>query len=310
MKAVTVYLLPIFISLSVSFNSHAQFADRLKKAAERGVSRAIEKKLETEMEKLAMRQLNKVFKDVYGTEDPSSLPGVDMDKIMKSIGSDVEVDESYDFSGFATLEITGVDEKGKPIEPVLFKSYFSENPNITGMEFSENNKKQEDLYVMILDFNRNLSISLFENEGQKMRMAFEYNYAQMSAAVPTEDMEEPINETDVSFKKTGNSKTILGFDCDEYLIETEENQTNYWVTQKPINGQASFWAKNNPFLTSKMEENNPGLFENLPTGNMLEAYIVSKKDKSVMEMKVLEINENEARSFIMAEYPGMVNIIK
>jgi hypothetical protein len=304
-------LLILIIFFSTSVESYAQFAKQLQKAAERGVSRAIERKVESEMEKLAMRQLNKVFKDVYGTDDMGRIPGMDIEKIMQAIQNDVEVDESYNFTGYSILEITGLDEKGKPIDPVNLKSYFSEDSNITGMEFSEKSKKNSDTYIMIFDFNRNISITLFENDGQKMRMAFGYDYAAMSQAVDLDGViTDDGDDINASFKKTGNSKKILGYDCEEYLVETDENITRYWVTKNPITGQASFWGQNNPFLTARMKSQNPSLFENLPSGNMMEAHMESKKDKSIVEMKVNDLKENEPKNFLMAEYPGMANFDK
>jgi len=303
---IIVKLLFLTIFLIGSVDSQAQFAKQLQKAAERGVARAVERKVEIEIEKLAMRQLNKLFKDVYGTEDMEKIPGMDIGKIMASIQNDVEVDESYNFTGYSILEMTGLDEKGKPIDPVILKAYLSEDSNITGMEFSEKNNKTSDTYVMIFDFNRNISITLFENEGQKMRMAFDYDYAAMSQGVDIGDSNEG-DDQNVSFKKTGNSKNIMGYDCEEYLVETDENITRFWVTKTPISGQASFWGQNNPFLTARMKDHNPDLFKNLPSGNMMEAYMESKKDKSIMEMKVTDLKENQPKSFLTAEYPGMAN---
>lgn len=303
-------LLALVLFLSTSVDTHAQFAKQLKRAAERGVSRAKERKVESEMEKLAVRQLNKVFKDVYGTDDMEKIPGIDIGKILESIQNDIEVDESYDFTGYSVLEISGIDEKGKPIDPVILKSYLSENSNVTGMEFAEKDKKTSDVYVMIFDFKRNISITLFENDGQKMRMAYGYDYASMSQDVDIEGAIEEGDDQDVSFKKTGNSKNIMGYDCEEYLIETDENITKYWVTKNPITGQASFWGQNNPFLTARMKDHNPELFNNLPSGNMMEAHMESKVDKSILEMKVTDLKENQPKSFLMAEYPGMANLAK
>lgn len=302
----TIKLLTLLFFIISTLDSQAQFAKQLQKAAERGVARAVERKVEIEVEKMAMRQLNKLFKDVYGTEDMEKIPGMDIGKIMASIQNDVEVDESYNFTGYSILEMTGLDEKGKPIDPVILKAYLSEDSNITGLEFSEKDSKTSDTYVMILDFNRNISISLFENEGQKMRMAFDYDYAAMSQGVDIGDSNEG-DDPNVSFKKTGNSKNIMGYDCEEYLVETDENITRFWVTKTPIAGQASFWGQNNPFLTARMKDHNPDLFKNLPSGNMMEAFMESKKDKSIMEMKVTDLKENQPNSFLMAEYPGMAN---
>lgn len=293
--------------LLISLSAEAQFINRIKNAAERGVSKAIEKKVESEIEKVARRKLDKMFKDVYGTDDMESVPGVDIDAMMASIYTDIEVDESYDFEGFAVLEITGSNEKGKSNDPILLSSYYSNDPKITGMKFTDPEKKEDGTYVLIYDFNRNVGITLLENEGEKMRMVFAYDYAAMSQSG---DVGEKAETDEVTFKKTGNSKTILGHECEEYLIETDENITNYWVTKTSITGQTPFWSQNNPFLTARMKDQNPDLFNDLPTGNMMEAHVVSKVDQSKMDMVIVELQENSKQNFLMADYPSISKSMK
>ncbi len=298
-----------FVFLLTSFSVNAQFINRIKNAAERGVSRAIERKVESEMEKIARRKLDKMFKDVYGTDDPNSVPGVDIEKMMSSIYNDIEVDESYGFEGFAILEITGSDEKGKQNEPIHLTSFYSKDPKITAMKFTDPEKKEDGTYVLIYDFNRNVGITLLENEGEKMRMTFAYDYAAMS--LPDSAVGVSGDEAeDVTFKKTGNSKIISGHECEEYLIETTENINHYWVTKTSITGQTPFWSQNNPFLTARMKDQNTDLFSNLPTGNMMEAHIISKVDQSKVDMVTIELEENNKQLFLMAEYPSMAKSMK
>jgi hypothetical protein len=305
----TFQFLTAIVFLLTSATVNAQFINRIKNAAERGVSRAIEKKVESEMEKMARRKLDKMFKDVYGTDNPDSLPGVDIEKMMASIYNDIEVDESYAFEGFAILEITGSDEKGKQNEPMHLTSYYSQDPKITAMKFTDPEKKEDGTYVLIYDFNRNVGITLLENEGEKMRMTFEYDYAAMSLNDP---MDGAANDQadQVTFKKTGNSKTISGHECEEYLIETEENITHYWVTKTSITGQTPFWSQNNPFLNARMKDQNPDLFNNLPTGNMMEAHVASKVDKSKVDMLTIELQENKKQVFLMSDYPSISKSMK
>lgn len=295
--------------MMTSFSVNAQFINRIKNAAERGVNRAIEKKVESEMEKIARRKLDKMFKDVYGTDNPDSLPGVDMEKMRASIYNDIEVEESYGFEGFAILEITGTDAKGKENEPTHLTAFFSKDPKITAMKFTDSEKKEDGTYVLIYDFNRNVGITLLENEGEKMRMTFEYNYEAMSQSDSPAGAESTGNE-EVSFKKTGNSKVISGHECEEYVIETKENITNYWVTKTSLTGQTPFWSQNNPFLTARMKDQNPDLFNNLPTGNMMEAHVVSKVDKSTVDMVTIELQENTKKIFLMTDYPSIADSMK
>lgn len=295
--------------LLTTFSVNAQFINRIKNAAERGVSKAIEKKVESEMEKVARRKLDKMFKDVYGTDNPDSLPGVDIEKMMSSIYNDLEVDESYGFEGFAILEITGEDAKGKQNEPIHLTSFYSKDPKITAMKFTDSEKKEDGTYVLIYDFNRNVGITLLENEGEKMRMTFEYDYAAMSQTDSPDGAESSETE-EVTFKKTGNSKIISGHECEEYFLETAENKTLYWVTKTSITGQTPFWSQNNPFLTARMKDQNPDLFNNLPAGNLLEAHVVSKIDKSTMDMVTIELQENSKQVFLMTDYPSIAKSTK
>jgi len=142
-----------------------------------------------------------------------------------------------------------------------------------------------------------------------MRMTFEYDYAAMSQTDSPVGAEGTENDK-VSFKKTGNSKIISGHECEEYLIETQENITNYWVTRTPLSGQTPFWSQNNPFLTARMKDQNPDLFNNLPAGNLLEAHVVSKIDKSTMDMVTLELQENSKQVFHMTDYPSIADSMK
>lgn len=301
-------LIALLVFLTVTLSANAQFVNRLKNAAERGITRAIEKKVESEMEKIARRQLDRTFKNVYGIDPADSANADQMERILQSIYSNVEVADSYSFDGYSVIQFTGLDEKGKTIDPFLLTSYLSSDPNITALQFKseESKKSEEGTFTLIYDFNLNVSITLMVNDSQKMRMAYGYDAGMLSAPVETSNSIEPMES--VTFEKTGNTKTIHGYPCDEYRIETDENTTLYWVTQSPLNSSPSFWSQNNPFLTARMKSSNPTMFGQMPTGSMMEAHVTSKKDKSKFDMEVIEIQPTKSQSFVMAEYPSIATM--
>ena len=304
MKKLLRFLLSVLFFAVSTGATQAQFVNRLKNAAERGVSRAIEKKVESEMEKMARRKLDRMFKDVYGVDPNDSASAEKINRIMVSLYEDVPVADSYDFKGYSVLEFTGQDEKGKKIDPFQMTSFISDNTKITGLQVAGESKKPEDTYTMIFDFEKNVSITLMLNEGKKMRMAYKYDYVAMGGPLDSDavGVSDPEN---VTLTKTGNTKTIMGLPCDEYLIETDDATTNYWVTQTPLNSVPSFWSQNNPFLNSRMKDANPGLFNSLPTGNMMEAHVVNKKDKGKFDMVVTDLQPDSPQTFIMADYPSI-----
>lgn len=282
--------------------------NKVRRAAERGISNAVEKRVEKEMENAAQRQLEKAFGDLYGpsADDPSG--NYDFSKIMKGINMNVDTEESYSFIGVAEMEITGTDEKGKSIDPIMMKTFLNETSEFSAMEFEPAEKKDSpEKTIMIFDMKNNVSIILIENEGEKSSMAFGLDWEALGeTAYATDSLEEQAIDQDFAFEKTGRSKTIAGHQCEEYLGETDEYQGSYWITKEPLEGISSFWGKNSPFLSQKMKSKNNGYFENLPEGNILEIHHQSKTDKSTMKMTMVEIDESNSQTFTMADYPGML----
>ncbi|MFC0261664.1 DUF4412 domain-containing protein [Fontibacter flavus] len=297
MKKLIILLSLIFINLP--FQAHSQLMRKLKQAAERGVSNAIEKKVESETEKIAQRQLEKVFTGIYG---PEGLPGMDMGKILEGISADVPVADAYHFTGFSIMEFTGKDEKGKIQEPTNIKTFFSDNQSTLGMEIENKDKKSnESDPIIIYDLERNASIILFENEGKKTRMAYGLDLNKIAEGVELDDAESEDDELP-KFRKTNNTKTILGYLCEEYEVEDEEGKASYWFTEKPIQSRSLFWGASNPFLSAKMKNQPMESFKNMPQGNLMEMHYTSLKDKSEILMTILAINENHPQTLEMAEY--------
>lgn len=289
------------IFMCISFSTEAQIMRRLKDAAERGVSRAVEKKVESEMEKLAQRQLEKVFKDVYG---PSGVPGVDINKILEGINADVPVAESYQFTGFSVIEVSGIDEKGKSMEPTIMRSFLSEDAMIIGMEVeNKESQKASEKIILIYDLERNASIILLENEGERSRMAYGIDLDKIEEGIEMDDSD--LENYEVSLRKTGNTKIIMGYTCEEFETEDEDGIATYWVTEHPIKGKNTFWGESNPYLAARMQDQKNVNFKDLPNGNMMELHYISKINKSKMTMNVIELNDDFQQNFIMSDYPNI-----
>ncbi|EKB50389.1 DUF4412 domain-containing protein [Cecembia lonarensis] len=301
MKTSIAFLLIFFVL--IGSQADAQILRKLKDAAERGVSRAVEKRVESEMEKVAQRQLEKVFGEIYG---PEGMPGVNWEKVLSGITADVPVADAYHFTGYSVMELTGKDEKGKDIEPSQIKSFLSDNQMIIGMEIELKEQQQkEGSSILIYDLERNASIILFENEGEKARIAYGLDFEKIAEGIEIEDTDiKEESDSDFTWQKTGRTKNILGYTCEEYVSEDEEGKATYWVTEKPIQGTSSFWGEGNPFLSAKMKQENMDYFKNMPQGNLLEMIFESKTDKSVVQMTVTEINDSAKQTFVMAEYPS------
>ncbi|MFO7822536.1 MAG: DUF4412 domain-containing protein [Cyclobacterium sp.] len=317
MRFRTSILVIICLSL-VSWDADAQLLKRIKRAASEGVSRAVERTVEKEVAKATQRQLEKAFSNLYGdmgsTADGSEGGNYDFSKIMGSINTDVETESSYSFSGLAVMEINSTDEKGKAQDPIVFNSFLSDNPDFFGMEFIDpESKNTAEKAVIIMDHKNQATVMLMDNEDGKSSMAFSIDWEGMmegAAAMEEEDEASTMDAENFSFEKTGSTKDILGYTCDEYRVMSEDMEGSYWLSQSAIVGMESFWSKNSPFITKKMKEENQEYFNNLPEGNILEMDFTSKEDQSRTQMKMIEIDTNKTSNFDLAEYPNAMKAAK
>ena len=305
--------LTIPLLMCISLDSEAQLGNRLKQAASRGLGNALEKRVEKEAEKIAQRQLEKAFENIYGPDMPRS-GGFNIGKILEGIDANIETAETYDFSGFSVMEINSLDEKGKASDPFQMKTYLNPDGKTSAIEIENKDQKNNSgKTIIISDLERNASIILIESEGKKNSLAYGYDFdaLEQAAAIENwEEWEEEMEEKDFSIKKTGNTKTIHGYNCDEYVSESEEGTATFWITKEPIEGTGSIWTDTNPMLGTSAYQRGIAAWGDVPMGSMMEMLFESKKDKSRSELKITEMNKESSISFVMAEYPNMLKTEK
>ncbi len=304
---VIVILLLVFMGSSLV--AEAQIGRRLQRAVERGVKDAVENKVEEEAKNATERQLDKAFDNLYGPDDERSDAerAAGMSRLMQSVGMDAETKDVYHFSGYAEMELTGTEADGKAMDPILINSFFHEQENHFGMEFSGQDRSNEKS-IMVFDMDNEVSVILMENNGERSSIAMALDWEQMSEVAFEEAQRESehVDPDQVSFEKTGRTKTIHGYVCDEYAYESESEKGSYWVSRSSSKGMNTLWGSNNPFMTERFENMNPEYVNMLPKGDVLEINHESKVDRSSMHIKILKLEENKATHFNMADYPNMM----
>lgn len=301
-----IYIIIIFIT-SLSLSAEAQFIKKIQKAANRGIERAIQDKVEKEATKMTEKQLEKVFSDMYGDSDSSSTGGFDMSKVLGGLGEPVDTEDQYEFFGHLVLEMVSTNAKGKTEDPFQLKSYLSESTDYTGMELIDP-KNPKATTTMVFDVKNQASVVFLDNKGEKSSFAYKMDMDELDKMVD-EEIESNTEEYDVTIEKTGKSKDILGYTCEEYHVVSEDGEGYYWITDEPIGGYASSWGTNSPMMTSKAQERYAQHFNNMPDGNFMELTFTSK-DSEKIDMKVIEIDESAPNSLTMADYPNIMNSVE
>lgn len=226
-----------------------------------------------------------------------------LEGMMSGMMEPATTESDYAFTGFMVMEVTSTDKKGKTEKPTNIQYLLSDNVEFMGMAYVDP-ENPENLTTSILDTKNGAMVMLMENKGEKSSFAMKMDYEKLQGMVD-EEAEEQLDNPEYKLSKTGNSKTILGYSCEEYLVVTEDGEGRYWVTDKPIDGLSMFSPQSNPMVSNKTVERYNSMFSNAPKGSFMEM-IFTATDGSVTDMKVIELETNSPRKYSMAEFPNMM----
>ncbi len=272
----------ILAGAMVALPSEAQLLKKIQNAAAQGVENATTNRARNASEKATNDALDGMF---GGMMEPAS------------------TESDYSFTGYMVIEVTSTDKKGKSEDPVQMQYLLSSNTDFTGMAF-EDPKKKSTKTTTIMDTKNQAMVILLDDEGKRSSMAMKLNYDKIQGMVD-EEAEKQIEQPDYKITKTGNTKEILGYTCEEYLVETEDGNGQYWVTEEPIDGFSIFSPQSNPMVSSKTIDRYTSMFSNVPKGNFMEM-VFTDNDGTVTDMKVVELETDSPRKYRMSDYPNMM----
>ena len=261
----------------------AQLLNRLKRKAER----AAEKKVEEEFDKALAKKVDEEFEKDSTHRDGGEFGGYDRTesamadaiagKYMDQFDmSDVELPESYEFELTIAYEIQTEDE-----DPVNMSFVIApEGEKYMGFTgFSQD----EEFEYMVWDLERNVFVMYQEQDGKKSLMKLP-NFASIAEA----DQEKQMEASEMEIRKTGETKTILGYSCEKYIIEDDKTYGEAWIAADFPYSYERFSA----LVSTQMKT--PGYSElSEQQGYALEMLTREKKKKAqTTVIKVIDIDES------------------
>nr|WP_319401132.1 DUF4412 domain-containing protein [uncultured Carboxylicivirga sp.] len=282
-------------------NIQAQsFLEKMAKKAAEKVEKKSEQKTEEQMDK----KLDQMFEEAFESEESDSAEEVDpsatwAEKLagMGYAGDPVNIEDTYTFSSSITMHMTSVDENGQSSSGDV-KIYTNTNQQTFAYEFTSDQSQINDdteVGLMIMDAKNKANIIL--NDDDKTGIVYGVDGAIDESILgedsDDEDMPENIDYADPRISKTGNTKTICGYKCDEYTYKDEESTGLLYLT-KEID-----WDSEN-FMTT--------IFKSaMYSHGILNGFLMASEDtdlstgeKSTYE--VTQINSNDKSSFSMSDY--------
>jgi hypothetical protein len=288
-KCISIAFLISFLSIN---NLEAQLLKKLKNR----VKEATEDVIADKAAEKAAQESGKVLDSLLDI-DPDYQPQYpqQIEQMMAAGSENIPVEESYLFNTKVTYKMTMTDEKKSSV--VNYEMWFSEKEAYmaTKVESDENTDSRDmpSSVISILDDKNQAMIILMEE--QKMAQLISMSKIK---DIAVEENEIDANDTDFKrIKKTGNTKKILGYDCEEFMSENESNKFSFWVTK-----ELALFQKNMFFNVSQSLGGNT--FEDIPQeaqGFMMEMNYENLSNNEKGNMIVVDI-QNQDKTILMADY--------
>ncbi len=331
MNSKTFFLL---ITLSFAFTAGAYSQNiggylerKAKMAGKRASNRAdenVDKKVNGEVDKAVDNAFNKLWgngekkKDDGNSEaqsegtdnDSSSSPSQSVSKardraasnaMMKAMGvsMDANVQETYDYDGNIVMTVQSWDESGDTEGEVLYTSYIRKDNAGFAMEFSQPEKGKS---VLIFDYKNGKMLIMNNENGDKTGMSMQWEG--MTDSLENYDYSEPPSDDEIEdfsafnehLTRTGKSKKIAGYKCDEYIYDDEESHAVLWMTDEL---PPELWA--NMFSANTYAAASMGFYG----GFVMEMDSKEKNTDERTTMVVNEVNRNQSKSVSTAGYTFM-----
>ncbi len=275
------------------------------------------KKLKKKLEKKAGQILGVGGKETSGEStpsQPSSNDSTQNDSLQQAMpdlsglfgGSNVKLPDSYDFTSDMLLEVAFYDKngKGKEDETSTFRYLFPEDADYLGMKVEMLNPDDNTVENTTMIISENQMITLGEREGSKMAIVMPMG-GQGAATTGSQDTEISEGE-EINFSKTGRTKDILGYSCDEYEGEDSEMTFKFWLATDLDNLGEQMLSTFSNFST-QMRSKDQMKFNKMPLGEGMileaETYYKESGEKSIMTTK--EINLDRKTSISTSGYQVM-----
>ncbi len=278
-------------------NTDKEVDSQINKAVDKQFNKLKEKVLDKDEEPSESQGVTEEVNDseVTGPESKSSSGSSGDDAMSKAfmgkMGINMErpanMKDLYEYSGNIKMDVETWNDEGESQGTVEYTTQFSDKNNGIAMEFKDNTKGNS---VMIFDYDNQLMLILGDDGKDKNGFATPlagYQPDSVSTSGNNQDTETNTNDVEnyySAFKKTGKTKTIAGYNCEEYYFENEEDMISYWIaTDLP----AELWTR----------MGHSGIFSPVYAGRtngfVMESDEQSKTSKGRTHMLVKEVNEKQ-----------------
>lgn len=298
--------------LIVQPSSGQRLLKNIQKRAEQSVERKIEQRANEKIDEKIDESLDKIEESMEkdkddarndtdtetSTKNDDSSRALRMLKGMGFSGEPVPIADSYDFDYLIQMHIETYKKSGKLDSEGEFITYLNPNTKSMGYQVVSGNMGQSDKGMFIIDAENGASIILSEEKGQKTGVVTGIG-SFMESLGDTYEEEVDLSQSPETYlanpnvKKTGRTKTVAGYKCEEYVYSDEDTESEVWITKDLKMNTQDFFS-----TLFKVNMASAGM----GWGYMMESTSTNKGNGEKSIMKVTKVDKNANMKFNMGEY--------
>ncbi len=301
MKSLTRIVLIILFSFGIIEVANAQkFLDKLKEKAQQKIEKRVEDKVDQKMDE----SLDKVEESISSDEEDSSSTEKKQQAFMQNLlkgaglsGTPVPYNTSYSFPFLIQMHIETYDKsKNKPSTGEFLTMLDPETKSIS-YEAISGDVSENDNGLFIIDSENGAMIILNSQEKSGIVYGIGSFFESIGETyLEDEDATEPEEDylVNPNIKKTGKTKTIAGYKCEQYVYNDDETDAEIWLTDElKVNTQDFFSTL---FKTS--------LYANglMAGGYVMESKSTDKNTGDTSLMTVTKVDKNSNRKITFSDY--------
>ena len=226
------------------------------------------------------------------------------ERMKRAMGmADLDFEDHYTFSSSMSMDVESYDSESGDHSEMDYTLFFNEDDDNFAMRFAGINESTGEYgeHLFIFDLHNQVMLMLSESEGEKTGLALRMDPDEQAVTYQP-DMEDH-EEDEVydaallipDFSRTGRTKTISGYECNEYLWEDDSLRINIWVSPDAVFDYSRAWGYMGGFQA--LSGGHAGL-----EGLIMEYEFGDKVTQSFTKMVVKELNPDRPGRFDLTGY--------
>lgn len=279
--------------------------NKLGKKVQEKITNKAEERVDEKIDEEVDKNMDKVFEsDTTGQAgSKESNQQEQMSRFMKGLGMSgepVPIENTYTFDSKIQMHIESYRANGEKESDGDFITYVSPSKKNFAYEFISGDIGEKGKGLFIMDIQNKAMIILSDENGTKNGIVYGFDISELNTAdnYTYEDLnEESVENINLNpyLQKTGRTKTIEGYQCDEYKYDHPEEDmiSTFWIS-KEVEFDTRDWISS-VFKSATYSQG-------MPWGFIMESETINKNNNERSIMQVTDIDNNANKKFDLSSY--------